>query len=312
MMPASTSSSGGQGMVPSLDAAALISAVPSLTEIAEIRAESLAQIGSANLSFCQIQNVCERAEAGPAHGFVVTQGTDTLEETAFLASLLYHGDNPLVFTGAMRTPDQLSADGPLNLFNAVLAASGLEGGVYVVMNGDIHDPWHVSKGHTSDVSSFTSGEIGPVGYMVEGAMHLRGHEQLAPLEPLRGGMPRPVALLQAGLGADTALLSQVVAAGYEGLVLEAFGAGHLSEDWADAAAEIAQDIPVILSSRCPNGTVFEGTYGYRGAEMDLIGRGLVPSGQIKSRKARLLLSVLLADKSRNWKQRFTEIKDRLS
>jgi L-asparaginase len=303
MMPGDTA-----GVVPSLDAKALVSAVPELADVAEISSETLGTVPSANLGYEAMAALCKHAEAGEADGFVVTQGTDTLEETAFLASLLYQGEKPLIFTGAMRTPNQLSADGPSNLYNAVLTACGLEGGVYVVMNGDIHDPWHVRKGHTSDLSSFTSGEVGAVGYLVEGAVHLRTHEQQAPLEPLGEAKPKPVALLTASLGDDTRLLDQVLAAGYKGLVIEAFGAGHLSEAWADAAEKIAREIPVILCSRCQNGTVFENTYGYTGAEIDLAARGLVPSGQIKSRKARLLLSVLLADETQDWYARFLAIK----
>ena len=308
MTPVAASGGVGAGAVPALDADALIAAVPSLTDVANIRARTLASIGSANLSFGQIADLCMRAENGDANGYVVTQGTDTLEETAFLASLLYQGKKPLIFTGAMRTPDQLSADGPSNLYNAVLTAGVLKGGVYVVINGDIHDPWHVYKSHTSDVSSFTSGEVGAVGYIVEASVHVRAHDKQKPLPPLMGADLRPVALLQASFGADTKLLDQVLSAGYEGLVIEAYGAGHLSEAWADTAAVIAKRIPVILCSRCPNGTVFETTYGYVGAEMDLIERGLLGAGQIKSRKARILLAALLADETQDWKTRFLDIK----
>ncbi len=307
-MASDNTSDANAGAVPNLDAEALVKAVPELAEIADITAKTLAVAASANLNYSKISDLCKQVEAGSADGYVITQGTDTLEESAFLASLIYQGDQPLIFTGAMRTPSQLSADGPSNLYNAVLTACALEGGVYVVMNGDIHDPWHVRKGHTSDVSSFTSGEVGPVGYLVEGAVHLRTHEQQAPLEPLGSNQPKPVALLTASLGDDARLLEQVIGAGYKGLVIEAFGAGHLSEAWADAVETIAQDIPVILCSRCQNGTVFERTYGYKGAEIDLMSRGLVPAGQIKSRKARLLLSVLLADEQQDWHARFLAIK----
>jgi L-asparaginase len=296
------------GAIPSLDADALVSAVPQLSEIAEISAETLANVGSANISFELVADLCRRAEESDADGIVVTQGTDSLEETSFLASLLYQGTKPLIFTGAMRTPNQLSADGPLNLFNATLTASALEGGVYVVMNGDIHDPWYVSKDHTTDVSAFASGEVGIVGYVLEGAVHLREHAQQAPLYVPAGALPRPVALMQATLGDDTRLLDQIVDAGYEGLVLEAFGGGHLSEAWTDAVHKIAQKIPVVLCSRSRNGAVLQRTYGYKGAEMDLIKRGLMPSGQLKSRKVRLLLSVLLADESQDWQARFLAIK----
>ena len=308
MTPDTASGDRSGGAVPSLDAKALVAALPSLADIAILGAATLASVGSANLSYAQISDLCKRAETGAADGYVVTQGTDTLEETAFLASLLYQGSKPLIFTGAMRTPDQLSADGPSNLYNAVLTAGALKGGVYVVINGDIHDPWHVYKSHTSDVASFTSGEVGAIGYIVEGSVHVRAYEQQKPLRPFNGKGLRPVALLQANFGADTKLLEQVLDAGYEGLVIEAFGAGHLSEKWADAVAAIVKKVPVILCSRCPNGTVFEATYGYDGAEMDLIARGLVGAGQIKSRKARILLAVLLADRTQDWKSRFLAVK----
>ncbi|PCI61904.1 MAG: L-asparaginase [Kordiimonadales bacterium] len=297
------------GMVPSLGAAELVAAVPGLGELADISAETFATIASANLSFLQIKALCEKASLAQCDGIVVTQGTDTLEETSFLASLIYTGDAPLIFTGAMRTPEQLGADGPSNIYNAVLAACDAEGGVYVVMNGEVHDPWQVAKSHTSSLASFRSEDRGPVGHISEGALYLEVHEQQIPIGigAAVTELP-PVALLPAGAEFDIRILEQVVGLGYKGLVIEALGAGHLSEAWADAAETIAKTIPVIFTSRCASGPVFENTYGYKGAEIDLIERGLMPGGNIKSRKARLLLSVLLTDNALDWESRFLAIK----
>ena len=89
--------------------------------------------------------------------------------------------------------------------------------------------------------------------------------------------------------------------------MEGFGAGHVSEQMADKMAHIAQSIPVILSSRVRAGTVFEKTYGYRGAEMDLLSRGLVPAGRLSGRKARILLSLLVSLYNHEWKQPFTDV-----
>jgi len=308
MTSATTGSKAESGAMPTLGADALVSAVPQLADVAEITSETLVNVGSANLDFSCIQKLCQRAQLADCDGIVVTQGTDTLEETAFLASLLYEGDKPLIFTGAMRTPGQLSADGPTNLFDAVLTACALEGGVYVVMNREIHDPWRVCKMHTTDLGAFQSPGTGAVGRIIENAVHLELHEQQAPLGLSADVCSRPVALLQAGLGDDTRLLKQILGLGYEGLVIEAYGAGHLSEDWADCAVDIAKHIPVILSSRCTGGAVLEATYGYKGAEMDLIQRGLIPAGNLKSRKARHLLSLLLADRPSQWLARFLAIK----
>ena len=308
MTPDVVGQNGVSGAVPSLDADALVEAVPGLAGLADLRCETLVNVGSANLSFAQIQDLCCRALDEACEGIVVTQGTDTLEETAFLASLIYEGSKPLIFTGAMRTPAQLGADGPANLYDAVLSACALEGGVYVVMNKEIHDPWHVSKTHTNDLSSFQSPGYGPVGRICEGAVQLDLHEQPAPLGLAADFSPRPVALLQAGLDADTRQLEQVEKLGYEGLVIEAYGAGHLSENWADCAADISKRIPVVLASRCGAGPVLERTYGYKGAEMDLIKRGLVPAGNIRGRKARILLSVLLAEYGQEWLAPFVAMK----
>lgn len=297
------------GAVPSLGAAELVAAVPGLDGLADIFAETFAMIASANLSFTQIKALCEKASSAQCDGIVVTQGTDTLEETSFLASLIYTGDKPLIFTGAMRTPEQLGADGPSNMYNAVLTACGVEGGVYVVMNGEVHDPWLVVKSHTSSLASFQSADRGPVGRISEGVLYLDVHDQQMPIgiAAAVSELP-PVALLQAGAEFDLRILEQVISLGYKGLVIEALGAGHLSEAWAEAAEHVSKTIPVIFTSRCPSGPVFENTYGYKGAEIDLIKRGLVPAGNIKSRKARLLLSVLLADDTQDWQTRFLAIK----
>ena len=296
---------GAAGVVPSLDAKSLVDAVPSLTDIAEIRAETLAAVGSANLSFQQIYDVCRRAEVADCDGVVVTQGTDTLEETSFLASLLYKGEKPLIFTGAMRTPNQPGADGPSNLYNAVLAAGNGEiGGVSLLMNAEIHDPALGAKEHTTEVSAFVSRGFGPAARIIEGKVR-----KLRPVEPVAHvefNGQAPVALVNAALDFDTVYIEKAVELGFSGMVIEAFGAGHLSEIWADAATELASKMPVVLSTRITEGPVLENSYGYKGAEIDLLGRGLLPSGYLKGRKARILLSLLLAENAETAKERFIE------
>ncbi|WP_417449646.1 asparaginase [Kordiimonas sp.] len=293
------------GVTPTLSAADLIRAVPDLMGMAEFHAETLVQKGSANLTFELISDLCRRAEASSAQAVIVTQGTDSMEETSFLASLLYKGDAPLVFTGAMRSSDQPGADGPANLLDAArVALSAPEGSVSLVMNAEVHDPWHVAKEHTSSLQAFIS-EHGPVGTVVEGGVIWRG--------AARTGLgyecerPAPVALVSAVLDDDGRQLDALPSLGYEAVVIEAYGAGHLSEIWADKAARLTEHMPVLLASRARAGRVFEQTYGYIGAEIDLIGRGLLPTGGMRGRKARLLLSLLLGAEKQNWKQVFTTI-----
>lgn len=296
----------GPGVFPELTAADLIAAAPELSEFAEIKAETLSKKGSANLSFEEIACLCRAAETAGSDGIVATQGTDTLEETSFLASLIYGGSKPLVFTGAMRSPTQPGADGRANLVSATLTALA-EGvpRVSVVMNDEVHHPFYVTKAHTSNVAAFQSPVRGPIGQIAENTVYLH---------PVQGSPVfetpdtfAPVALLSALLDDDGNLFDTILDAGYAGLVIESFGAGHVSERIAEKLSRIAQEIPVILSSRVRAGVVFERTYGYPGAEIDLLNRGLVPAGRLSGRKARILLSLLLGLKSDDWKQDFTGV-----
>ncbi|WP_417456864.1 asparaginase [Kordiimonas sp.] len=291
------------GVTPTLSATDLIRAVPSLQNLADFKADTIAQRGSANLAFPLIEKLCRMAEEVTADAVIVTQGTDSMEETSFLASLLYKGDKPLVFTGAMRTPDQPGADGPANLHAAALVAlDAQEGSVSLVVNGEVHDPWLVAKEHTSTLQAFSS-EHGPIATIVEDKIWwLRGARMGMGLQTKKFA---PVALLSAVLDDDGRLIDNLASLGYEGVVFEAYGAGHLSEMWADKAEALCAHMPVILASRAREGRVFEKTYGYVGAEIDLIGRGLIPSGGLRGRKARILLSLLLGQDDKNWKETFT-------
>ncbi|NVJ98253.1 MAG: asparaginase [Alphaproteobacteria bacterium] len=293
------------GVIPSLTATELVSAVPGIDKMAEIQADTLAQQGSANLTFEIIADVIRRVNASDADAFIVTQGTDSMEESAFLASLMYRGDKPIIFTGAMRAPGQLSADGPANLYSAVIAATDpAMGGVGLMMNNELHDPWYVAKEHTSSLQAFVS-EHGPAASITEGRLYW---PRPMPQHALARGVPErfaAVALVSTFLDDDGRILDALPDMGYEGVVIEGLGAGHLPEGWADKAEELARHMPVILASRAKGGRVFERTYGYKGAEIDLIARGLVPAGGLRSRKARLLLSCLLGANVTNWNQTFT-------
>lgn len=296
----------GAGVRPSLTADDLIKAAPELLDIADIRAETLSLKGSANLKFAEIAELCQRATNARCDGIVATQGTDTMEETSFLASLLYDGAIPLVFTGAMRSPTQPGADGRANLMaSALTALSNDAPKVSVVMNDEIHHPYYVTKAHTSNVAAFQSPVRGPIGQIAENTVYMHP-VQPSPVFNIPAQFA-PVALLSALLDDDGNLFDTILSAGYAGLVVEGFGAGHVSEPIAEKLAEIAQHIPVILSSRVRAGSVFERTYGYRGAEIDLLNKGLVPAGRLSGRKARILLSLILGLGLPNWRHDFSKV-----
>lgn len=291
----------GGGVTPRLGARELVQAVPQIEEVAQLEAVAFRQTASGDLTLADLvalaREITRRFEDGVS-GVVITQGTDTIEETSFALDLLVSGDRPVVVTGAMRNPTLAGPDGPANLLAAVQvaaspAASGL--GTVVVFNDEVHAARFVRKTHTSSPATFRSVTVGPLGWIVE------GRPRIAFRMPALAGVPYAVdgevpavALLTAVLGDDSRLIGQVAALGYSGLVLEAFGGGHVPAHVVPALAELAARLPVILASRTGGGEMLQHTYGFPGSERDLLARGLIPAGFLDGRKARILLSVLLA------------------
>ncbi len=294
-------SSAAGGISPKLGADELVGSVPGLAEVAEIEARSPFRVASPSLTLTNLVAVAEQLEAAFAAGVdgaVVIQGTDTIEESAFLLDLLLPGDKPVVVTGAMRGADAPGADGPANLLAAarVAAASASRGlGTLVVLNYDIHAARFVQKSHTALPSAFLSPLMGPIGAVIEGRPRYYARVACHPWRPMAGGPPKPVALLRAAMGDDTRLMAAVADLGYQGAVIEGMGAGHVHADAAPVLGALAERIPVVLASRVMTGPVFTNTYGYPGAEIDLIGRGLVPAGHLSGLKARVLLGLLLRE-----------------
>ncbi|MCP8882394.1 asparaginase domain-containing protein [Devosia sp. XJ19-1] len=287
------------GIVPVLDGARLIAAVPRLAEIAAITVETPFLVPGASLSFAQLRHVSRCVAAGiasGAQGVVVVQGTDTIDETAFLLGLAHAEDAPLVVTGAMRGAAAAGADGPANLLAAisVAAAETARGlGALVVLNDEIHAAALVEKSHKSLPSAFTSPSAGPLGAVIEDRVRILLRPQHP--QPL-GAMPElaRVAMLKPGLGDDGELIKAAAALGYAGLVIEGMGAGHVPAALLAALEALPASLPIVLASRVPAGPVFEKTYGFAGSERDLIARGLIPAGVLSAPKARLLLAFLVA------------------
>ncbi|MBK5910758.1 hypothetical protein CCR85_04530 [Rhodothalassium salexigens] len=297
--PAAAGADGG-GVSPSLGGQALIDAVPGLSDLAAITVEPVAELGSGNLGFATAVDLARRIRSSQADGHVVVTGTDTLEELAFALDLMLGAQARTVVTGAMRAADAPGADGPANLLAAVRVAgcAGLRGrGVVVVMNDTIHAARMVTKGHSQRLDAFVSPDVGPAGFVAEGHVVFNGLIRRPPaLEGVeRDDLACPaVALWEAAFDDDGRLLDQIAPAGYRAAVLAGFGGGHLSEAQADRAADLAKLMPVVLAGRAGTGRVLTETYGYVGAERDLIARGLIPAGCYTPRKARVLTAVALA------------------
>ncbi|MEU8544487.1 asparaginase domain-containing protein [Streptomyces sp. NPDC048717] len=264
------------------------------------------RVPSSSLTFEDLTALADEVREAVAggSGVVVVQGTDTLEETAFLLDLLCTTERPIAVTGAMRRPDLPGADGPANLAAALAVAAdpGCQGlGVLVVLADEIHAARHAHKAHTTSVATFTSPGAGPLGTVVEGVPRVL----LRPTVPTRACALRfdptlRVALLTLTLG-DTGELLDAVAEHperYDGLVVAAFGAGHVPAPLVAPLAELAARMPVVLASRTGAGTTLSHTYRGPGSETDLLHRGLIPAGPLAPAKARLLLHALLSSGAR--------------
>ena len=289
------------GVVPALTGEALVEAVPELADIAALEVESVTNLASANLTFDLLLDLARRIEAaarGGVDGVVVTQGTDTLAESAFVLALLLNLDIPVICTGAMRHGDMASPDGPGNLAAAVQAACNPATAVFgpvVAMAGQLHAARYVEKRHSASPAAFASPASGPVAEIVEG--RLQRLSMPAPLRPIPLAEVGPVPvvpLVPAVLGDISGSQLDLLPVDAAGLVIAAFGGGHLPEGMTDKVSAIAARMPVVLASSAGAGPVFETTYGYKGAERDLIARGLIPAGLFSPPKARILLALMLA------------------
>jgi L-asparaginase len=283
------------------DAGDIVRAVPVLADIADIIPEPYRQVASADLTVADILGLARRiAELAPGvDGIVVTQGTDTLEETAFLLDRLVAEDLPVVVTGAMRNAGLPGADGPANLAGAVrVAASPLAHGVgtLVVMNDEIHLARFVRKAHATSPATFESRPLAPVGWIAEGRVRM----PLVPRSRSRRfelgsatALPQ-VALLRLSLDDSPRLIDLVDVADFAGAVVECYGAGHVSGRVLDALGALAARMPTVFASRTGAGEVHMTSCDFAGSELRLLERGLIPAVALDGLKARLLLMLALA------------------
>ena len=288
----------------------LVRAVPMLGTLADIEAETVSRLGSHSLSFDGIHALAAKIAASKADGVIVTQGTDTLEETAFLLDLLLDRDIPVLVTAAMRSPGLVSADGPGNLLAAlrvacdpwIISHAGTLG-VMVVMLDEVYAAADVIKAHPTRINAFSAPQTGPLAVLVE--------DRLVPLSlPVRDAMAatrhrlgkvdgkaQPVALLWIGLDEPGHMIEAMLTAtdhlGYHGAVVAATGGGHLPERMADLAPRLATAMPTVVSSRAGGGPMLRQTYGGPTSEIALRKAGLIWGGRLHPLKARVLLETCL-------------------
>ena len=292
---------GSRGVVPSVTAEDLTGTLPQLAGYATIECHAFSNIPSPHLTFSSlltlgemIRKLCRQG----MDGIVLTQGTDTIEETAYFLDRVLDVDAPVVVTGAMRHLDRPSPDGPANLLASVQvavdkSARGL--GVLVVFNEEIHAARFVVKSHASNVAAFSSAPLGPVGWVVEDRPRVLFHPLRLPiLEPKQELADDAVGLIRLHMGVSGRLIDAAADAGFAGLVVEAMGGGHASISASDAVERAASRLPVVLVSRTGRGEALRGTYGFVGSETDLLRRGLLPGGTLNGARACVALWLLLS------------------
>lgn len=237
-----------------------------------------------------------------ACGIVVTTGTDTLEEVAFVLDLLWDRQEPLVVVGAMRHNGLPGHDGAANLRDALRVAAHRQmrsHGVLVTMAGQVHHSWQIRKGHTGASSAFYSAVTGPVGLVQEDTVRVIVPAVIdRPRFGLEAASKVPaVALVKTVLGDDGRMLETVESLGYSGLVLEVMGGGSVPPTWMPKLENLARTMPIVYSPRTNSGPALKSTYGSVGAELDLQRIGAIPTGLLDGLKSRLLLALLLATQS---------------
>lgn len=230
-------------------------------------------------------------------GFVITHGTDTLEETAFLLDLILGIEQPVVITGAMRSSNEIGSDGLYNYISAIRVASDEKArhkGVMVVFNDEIHTARNVTKTHTSNTNTFQSPNHGPLGVLTKDHVqfHHMPYRQQA-LENVNDKLNVP--LVKAYMGMPGDIFSFYSREGIDGMVIEALGQGNIPPSALDGIQQLVSlNIPIVLVSRSFNGIVSP-TYAYDGGGYQLAQQGFIFSNGLNGPKARLKLLVALSN-----------------
>jgi len=285
------------GNVPVLDGAAILARTPGLDMIAEVVPVDLSRTPASHFSFPGLFEIAARiraAQEDPAiDGVVLVQGTDTIEETAFLWDLVLDRPEPVVVTGAMRTASDPAYDGPVNLRDAVRCAAdpALAGqGVVVVLAGSIDAAATVTKTHASALDTFKSLDTGPLGRVRDGVVTIE--REAGPRRHVatsRGA--ENVDLITAHVAMDGHLLDAAAAARPAGIVVEATGAGNTSGALLDAASRaMATGTTIVLTSRCPSGAA-SAAYAFAGGGATWVRAGALLAGHLGGPKARIALAL---------------------
>ena len=266
--------------------------------IANLYVEDLYHLASPQITEHEMLGIKNRIEEAVKEGYdgvVVTHGTDTLEETAYYLELTLDINIPVIVTGAMRSSNEIGADGLANLRSSLVVAIDDESrdkGVLVVMNDEVHTATYVTKTHTTNVATFQTPTFGPIGLVSKN--NVIYFQKLIKEEHYEvNTTEKKVYLLKAYAGMDEELINAVVELGADGLVIEALGAGNLPPRTVPAIRNcIEKNIPVVFVSRAFNG-VTQDVYDYEGGGKRFQQDGVIFTTGLSGQKARVKLMILL-------------------
>lgn len=287
------------GAVPALGARDILAATRGVEDVAEVEAEDWGRFPGPHMTperqWALRGRIAALVARADVQGVVVTHGTDTLEESAYLVARSVPADKPVVFTGAMRSSSDLGWDGPANLLDAVRVAASPQAagyGALVTMGGRVFAALDVTKAHTHMLDAFESPGLGPVGVVDDGRVIFR--RTLPAALPLLApdALATPVDVVAAYAGADARLLDAVQGTA-RGVVVAALGRGNVPPEMADGIGRlVAAGTPVVIASRAARGRVGP-TYGYPGAGRRLLELGAFMAGGRRPQQARADLMLAL-------------------
>lgn len=297
---AMTEDDDANGATPELTGEDLVASVPGLDEI-DLVTDSFSSIPSPHFTVEQMFDLSERvatlADDPDVDGIVVTQGTDVLEETAYFLDLCYGGQTPVVVTGAMRNPSLASPDGPANLLGAVETATDPNArgrGVLVVFAGRVLPAREATKTNTQAVDTFRCPEFGPVGVLEEGSVAWRRTAETPDptFDPDPDALTENVAALTVTADAPGDHFRRFDDAA--AVCVAMTGAGHVPPRVADALSDLDEEgVPLIATTRCPEGRLARSTYGFYGSERTIQEIGCLYS-DLNLQKTRIRTIVALA------------------
>jgi L-asparaginase len=285
--------------IPALNAEEIIETVKNIKDMAEIDVVNFSNIPSPHIDFDILMDlyslVKAKIEDDKTDAVIITHGTDTLEETAYLLDLLLNTKKPVILVGAMRNFSELGYDGSSNLSAAIctaLSPNSIDKGVLVVMNNEINAASEVTKTNTLSLDTFKSPEFGPLGIVDnDEALYYRNIIQRQHINTDK--IETKIGLLKCCVGMDADIIDYYINNNYKGLIIEALGRGNVPPILVPGIKRaLSNNMIVGLVSRCNTGRVLY-TYGYEGGGKHLRNLGVIFGGNLPGQKARIKLCAIL-------------------